>query len=122
MKFLTKTEINYFPELDEGEHIVDEAWLSASMWLPKHRIKNKKALINSAMIETQNSRTGEVIDICLAKEFEHHIVLPKYLHRDWEAYLGFDYDTLEHQGIPKKFRKSLRVAKIINTLYWEIML
>ena len=113
---------DYYPEQDGGERLSSEkvnCALSASMWVPKERVSNRKALLNAAMVETQNARTGEVGHISLATELEDHIVLPKYFHDDWLDYLGFEYETYEHQGDRYVFTDNIKVRDEAQAKAWE---
>jgi len=80
----------YLPEKDSGELIIDEAFSSASMWVPNSAVKNKEMFLRAARIRTENSRTGEVKTISLAHREMYHLVVARHLfsEEEWEQRLG----------------------------------
>ena len=69
----------YTPEEDGGAGIAGEAFLGADMWVPEHAIKNKGAFLRAATVMTQNTRTGDLQQVRLAKEVGNHIVVARHL-------------------------------------------
>lgn len=80
----------YLPELDGGARILDEAFASASMWIPKSMVENRDAFIRATTVRTENSRTGEVKTISLAHSRKNHLVVARHLftEEEWESRLG----------------------------------
>jgi len=80
----------YLPEKDNGETIIDEAFSSASMWIPNSMIKDKDTFLRAATIRTEDSRSGAVRAISLAHREVHHIVVARHLfsEEEWAARLN----------------------------------
>jgi superfamily II DNA or RNA helicase len=80
----------YLPEVDNGKLIIDNAFCSSNMWVPKSVISNMEAFIRAATIRSENSHTGEVRKIALARKDIYHIVVAKHLfsEEEWIKKLG----------------------------------
>ena len=76
----------YLPELDGGDGIIDEAFYSANMWVPKRAVNNQETFIRAATTRTENSRTGDIKEIALARVHKNHLIVARHLFtkEEWE--------------------------------------
>ena len=69
----------YLPEIDGGRAIRGKAFRSFDTWLPKEQIPNPRMLLRAATTSSIDKRTGKVIEVCLAKETEFHVVVARHV-------------------------------------------
>jgi len=97
----------YLPEIDGGRLVRDEAFCSASMWVPKSMIGNRDAFIRAATVKTENARTGEVKTIFLAHQEQYHVVVARHLfsEEEWVERLGnWSVPAIELEWEPVTFK------------------
>ena len=80
----------YLPELDDGRKIIGQAFCSSNMWIPNQLISNQETFIRAATARTENFRTGDTKEICLARKHGNHLVVARHLftEAEWEKRIG----------------------------------
>ena len=88
------------PEIVGGEPWRGVSVLSSHMWVANEDVANPAAILGAAVLTSTNPSTGDITQISLAEQHEHHIVIAPSLFTaaEWDDRLPNGYVTLDFSG------------------------
>ena len=99
------------PEILGGEPWRGRSVLSSHMWVANEDIANPAAILNAAVLTSTNPSTGDVTQITLAEQHEHHIAIAPSLFSaaEWDDRLPNGYEILDFSGnwVRHRFRDGI---------------